>query len=117
MSPAEQAAAVYLSEPCARMFEEDLDAHLLHGLVYSTPTAFGMARYVCSAWPHEWIVDPWFNSRDHGTHDTLHVYLAAGNLREILALPHFPAAFISFERQNRLRFYDYDQLTKRCKTT
>lgn len=58
MTPVEQAAAVYLSEPCARTFREDLELHLLNGVVYSTPTAFIMARYVARDWPALSVVDP-----------------------------------------------------------
>lgn len=119
MSPAETAAAVYALEPCARTFREDLEAHLLHGIVISTPTAFIMARYVCRDWPSSVIVNPWLNPETDLTcasRDCLHIYLAAGNLGEFFTFPHQYATWVSFERRNILRFHSYDTIKRRCNT-
>ena len=112
MKPVRQAAAVYQSEPCARDFKEDLSAHLLHGSVFSTPTAFIMARYVSRSWPAESIINPWLNDATCAQLDTLHVYLAAGDLTEFFTFPHKPVTWCSFERKNTLKFYDYARLRR-----
>lgn len=116
MSPVQIAAVIYRTEPCARSFREDLEAHLLHGIVYSTATAFAMARYVSADWSGEDVVNPWCNGGNRDHLDTLHVYLAAGDLSEMLAVTHLQVKNISFERSNRLRIYDYLTFKKRCKT-
>lgn len=113
VSPVEIAAAVYDQEPCARTFREDLEAHLLHGIVISTQTAFVMARYVCRDWPASAIVDPWNNDLAC-VPDCLHIYLAAGRTSEFWTFPHKKVKWISFERGNSLRFHPYDQLQRLC---
>ena len=111
MSPAEQAAAVYEREPCARTFEEDLEAHLLHGWVVSTPQFFVMARPVDSAAQPACIVNPWHRFPPEAC-DTWHIYLAAGDLCAALQwLPH-PLPKIAFERRNILRYYRLESLTQ-----
>lgn len=110
MTPVEQAAAVYLSEPCARTFREDLESHLLHGVVFSTPTAFIMARYVARDWPPHRIVDPSQNNTTDDHLDCLHVYLASGDLTEFFTFPHKPCKWVSFERENVLKFYSYERI-------
>jgi len=111
----EAAAEVYRTEPCARTLTEDLEAHLRYGMVYSNDKAFIMARYVRRDMPPEHIVDPWWNDRS-GFTDTIHIYLASGDLSVFFTFPHEPAKWISFERRNKLRFYSYPALLKRCTT-
>lgn len=113
MSPAETAAAVYSREPCARSFREDLEAHLKNGIVISTPTAFIMARYVCRGWPASMIVNPWENDLTC-VHDCLHIYLAAGAISEFFTFPHERTIWLSFERENVLRFHPYDTIKRLC---
>lgn len=112
MTPAERALQVYQSEPCARSFIEDLTWHLQTGYVYSTPEAFILARYVRRDWPVDDILDP---SRFALTQDAdcLHIYLAAGDIRQIFSFPHLPVPWISFERHNNLRFHPYELLRNR----
>lgn len=114
MKPVREAAAVYQREPCVRTFREDLEAHLLHGLVYSTSTCFVMARYVSRSWPDSTIVNPWLNDPTCSQLDTLHVYLAAGDLAELFDFPCQPVVWISFERRNILRYYSHISLKRRC---
>lgn len=116
MKPVRQAAAVYQREPCARDFKEDLSAHLLHGIVFNTPTAFIMARYVSRSWPESSIINPWLNDATCSHLDTIHVYLAAGYLTEFFTFPHIQCKWISFERKNTLKFYCYTDLKRRCTT-
>ncbi len=116
MTPVEAAAAVYSREPCARSFREDLEAHLLHGIVVNTQTAFVLARYVCRAWPAAAIVNPWINDLTCAPRDCLHIHLAAGRTSEFFTFPHAPCSWVSFERRNILRFHPYDTIQRRCNT-
>lgn len=116
MIPVLAAAAVYQRESCARTMLEDLESHLLHGLVYSTPKAFVMARYVCRDWPHAAITDPEINDLP-GPKNCLHVYLAAGDVSKIWTFDHAETEWVSFERGNILRFYPYNLLKRRCSAT
>lgn len=111
MTPIERASLVYANEACARTFQEDLEAHFLHGHVYSTPDFFIMFRYVCRSWDREIIVDPWQNPP--GDPDTMMVYLASGDISKALTFPHKVAEFMAFERFNHLRFYRYELLRNR----
>lgn len=112
MTPIEQAHALHTSEHGPRSFRSDLEAHLLHGIVFSTPTAFIMARYVSRSWPDALIVNPWVNDATCARLDTLHVYLAAGDLTEFFTFPHKSAMWISFERKNTLKSYPYARLRR-----
>lgn len=116
MTTFEKACAIYQSEPCARTLREDLEAHLLHGMVYSTPKAFIMARYVSRRMSDADIVNPWI-SEPTGLADCIHIYLAAGDLTQFFTFPHDPVKWISFERENQLRFYPYATLLQRCTKT
>ncbi len=116
MTPVEIAKTLHIREDGPRSFLEDLEAHLIHGLVMSTPTAFIMARYVCRDWPGESIINPWVNDPGSSHIDTLHIYLAAGDISEFFTFPHRPCRWISFERRNILRFHSYDTLKRRCTT-
>lgn len=115
-SAAERAKALHYNENGPRSFKEDLEAHLLHGSVFSTPTAFIMARYVSRSWPEESIINPWVNDATCPQIDCLHVYLAAGDLTEFFTFPHRSVKWISFERKNTLKFYCYTDLKRRCTT-
>jgi hypothetical protein len=112
MIPVMRAKALHYNENGPRSFREDLEAHLIHGIVFSTPTAFIMARYVSRSWPAESILNPWLNDATCSQLDTLHVYLAAGDLTEFFTFPHKPVTWLSFERKNTLKFYDYARLRR-----
>lgn len=114
MTPAEAAAAVYEREPGPRTFTQDLEAHLIHGIVFSDATRFVMARYVSKSWPDEVIIDPWNNDQP-GERDCIHIYLASGDFTEFFTILHKPATWISFERRGKpVRFHPYLTLLKRC---
>lgn len=110
INPIAKARAVYDREACARSFEEDLEAHLLHGWVISTPDMFIMGRPVLKTAPAH-ILDPWWPFGDEA--DCWHVWLAAGDLRAMWAHLPFPLPWISFERDNALRFYKFESLRKK----
>jgi len=99
MTPYEQAALVYLKEPCARTFREDLENHLFVGWVFNSPSLFLMGRQVMSDWPHHMIADSGV-SDDEG--DCWHVWLAAGDMKEAIRLIPHDLPWLSFERNNRL---------------
>lgn len=107
--PAAAAAAVYRSEPCTRSFREDLEAHLLGGWVISTPAAFAMGRPVQRSAPAADILNPWHQfPAEHA--DAWLIYLAAGDLRQLLRwIPH-PLPWIGWERSNKLRWYRASRL-------
>lgn len=103
-TPIERAKNVYLEEPCARTFVEDLEIHLLGGYVFSTPSYFIMGRAVNADGTNEQIVDPTYHFE---VADCWHVYLAAGEnpFGEFLRLMPYELPYISWERKNRLRIY------------
>lgn len=109
MTPVERAAAVYQQEPCARAFQEDLEAHLLNGHVFSTPEVFVMGRMVDSRAPAEEIVNPWVKF-DNG--DAWLVYLLAGDPGKALALLPRELPRIGWERGNVLRFWPLAKFRK-----
>ena len=118
MTPAELAAAVYQQEPCARSFREDLEAHLLHGYVFSTPDVFLMIRPVDRGWRDQ-IVDPTKNPewiKPWSPPDCWHVYLAAGDIQEMWKFLPYPLEFVSYERSNRLRIVRFQQFRRLCST-
>jgi hypothetical protein len=105
VTPFDLALSVYVGSPTRRTFAEDLAAHLRHGYVYGTPTAFLMGRPVQRDADHRDIVTPEV-SFDPATCDCWHIWLAAGDWRSIArrALPyHLP--WMSWEREFRLRFH------------
>ena len=57
-NPYAEARAVYDREPCRRTFNEDLELHLMNGLVFSTPEFFLMGRAVPRGACHADIINP-----------------------------------------------------------
>ena len=110
--PVDAAAQVYRREACPRTFREDLEAHLLHGIVISNSRCFAMGRSVWSKAPQELIVNPWFN--DFAVKDCWHLYLFSGNLTEAFNAAPYELPFVSFERNNILRRYEWDVIWKKC---
>jgi hypothetical protein len=102
MTPVEFAAAVYQQEECARSFQEDLEAHLLNGYVFSTPAFFVMGRGVLSSAPPREIVDPWVKFEQA---DAWLIYLLAGDIGKALQMLPHDLPRIGWERSNKLRFW------------
>lgn len=111
MTPVEEAKAVYDREPCARSFREDLEAHLLTGYVWSSPTAFGMCRAVRRDLTQGAIVNPWIMIPPHDC-DAWLIYLAAGDLDELAGKLPYPLPFIGWERENVLRWYPFRRIAR-----
>lgn len=108
-NPFREAMAVYGREPCARPFTEDLEAHMRHGWVISTPTIFLMARPVRSDWPDSVVLNPWELTE---APDAWHVWLAAGEWREAFSHAPFPLRWVSFQRRNILHRHDWQTILR-----
>lgn len=111
MNPIVQARAVYDAEPCARCFEEDLEAHLMHGWTVSTPEVFVMARLVPKSGDPEYLVDPWHVWAPEDC-DTWLIYLAAGAVQVLPSLAPIRTRYVAFERSNRLRFWKFSAFAR-----
>lgn len=81
MTPAEKVAALYDADS-PRTFREDLEAHLLHGYVVSTPEMFAMARAVERGAPDALLRDPWHVFSEP---DSWYIYAFASTGRTSLA--------------------------------
>ena len=106
MTPLEQAIEVYSQEQCARPFDEDLNAYLLGGIVYSSPELFLMGRAVPRVADPAHIVNPYVAFPEDQC-DCWHIALLAGTVSDAFALPLCPKPYISFEKRNRIRFYPF----------
>ena len=111
MSPYQRARAVYASEPCARTFEEDMEHHLRHGFVFSTPDFFVMGRGVKSKADPRIIFNPEFNF-GRELQDCWHVYLMAGDIAMAWGILPYPLPMFSLERRNELRFYRFEDIAR-----
>jgi hypothetical protein len=92
MTPAERA-----KEVLGASWLEDLEAHLLHGYVISTPTAFAMARPVPKGAD---VYGPWRTWPDEEC-DALFCWVAVGPLSEILAMVPRRFEWCGFMRMGR----------------
>lgn len=111
MTPYEQACKVYTTEPCARTFHDDLEAHMLNGFVFSRPDYFIMGRPVVRSAAPNLILDPWMRFPSRFC-DCWHVYLFAGNIVKAWEILPFPLEWMSFERKNDLRFYRLEDIRR-----
>ena len=113
MRPVQRAAEVYHREYCPRTFKDDLEAHLLYGVVVSNDDLFLMARPVSQGDTYERITNPWVTYADP---DCWHLYLYSGHLRDAFACAPYPLPFVSFERKNKLRIYPWVSIHTPCMT-
>lgn len=103
---------VYNNEPCTRIFEDDLDLHLLNGWVYSSPKLFAMGRPVDIHANKNDILDPAVHFPEHSW-NCWHCALFAGDLSLLFTFVPFELPFCSFQKRNRLRFYATNLLKER----
>lgn len=103
VNPIDLARHVYQSEPCARSFEQDLTWHLENGFVFSRPDFFVMGRPVVSSAPRMFIVGQ--HRFPSSVCDCWHVYLMAGNVAKAWSMLPWELPWVSFERENVLRFH------------
>lgn len=89
------------------------EAHLERGFFYSDPLKMAMARPISSKWSEKSILDPWDDSLSELDLtlplDCWYVWVAIGDLRELLALLPYPLPFIAFHRYGRtgMRIYNF----------
>ena len=113
MNPVLKAAAVYEQEECVRTFAQDLEAHLLHGVVVSTPNLFCMGRPVSHDASGDKIVNPWHNTWDKEP-DCWHLYLYAGDMMSAFKQATHELPYVSYEMKNRLRVYRSEVIYAAC---
>ncbi len=109
LTPYQRAQAVYMAEPCARTFAEDLDWHLRLGWVVSRPDLFLMARQVDSCWELRRLVSPWYVSP---LGNAVWIWLLAGDMRAALNAIPWPASvdWVGWERGNVPRWHQREKL-------
>ena len=102
----ERVAGLYEGMRCGRTFREDLEAHLLHGYVVSTPEVFVMGRAVSSRARLEEVRDPW-RVFDAAVCDAWLVYALAGDVAAGLRAMPYRLPLLAWERggRNGLRFW------------
>lgn len=111
-SPYERAADLYEREYSPRTFEEDLDTHLKKGFLYNTPASFIMGRPVDRFAPGHYVLDPAY-SFDPSDCNAWLIWLAAGDLREFFLRKPFHLAFVGWQRDNQLRWYEMDRVERK----
>ena len=104
MNPYRQARAIYDREPCRRTFNEDLELHLMNGLVFSTSEFFLMGRAVPRGASPADIVDPAVVFAP-SLCDCWQVHVLAGDGKAAWSILPYPMQWMGFERNNRLKFY------------
>jgi hypothetical protein len=110
ISPVERIAALY-NESSPRSFKEDLEAHLLHGWVFSSPTYFCMGRGVERDASQQDINNPWHL---FSKPDTWYVYAFSGDIQWTWKSIPYPLPWIAFERRKGpIKFYPYERIIRR----
>ena len=105
-----KAIEVYQRESCARTFNEDLSWYLEHGFVFSRPDLFMMGRPVSQYAGYDAITGLFkFNSK---ACDCWHVHLFAGNIAPAFQFMPWSLPWISFERNNELRFWRMENMSR-----
>ena len=112
MTPYERAREIYAKEYCARSFDLDLSLHFQNGWVINTPSLFVMGRDVIREAPPQLIIDPNFIF-PYGQTDCWHIYLLSGNMQEAFLYMPWKLKWVSFERDNDLRFFDLTRIRNR----
>lgn len=109
MSPVDQVRRLYFRHPQPRTFEEDLQAHLANGYVFSTPEAFMMGRPISRDAEWSLQVDPFFTFRNP---DTWLVWAASSvSVNMLLTFVPFHLRWVAWSRRGKaLRFYPFDRL-------
>lgn len=98
MKPYLAAWEAYHEEPPGSTWNEMLSAHLHNpqSWVVSSPSLFIAARRVWAGWDDDKLVDAgWWSE----TGDSIHVYVAAGRLADMLPLLPFRPEFLTFQRR------------------
>lgn len=109
LTPYQRAQAVYLAEPCARPFAEDLQWHLRLGWVVATPTLFMLARRVRHDWPDSRLLSPWYVDPNG---DAVWIWLMSGDMAEAVTSVPWPdeVRWVGWERGNCPRWHARENL-------
>ncbi len=94
-------------------FHMELEAHLQHGVVISTPDAFLMGRPIAKDADHTLQADVWhqFPREDQ---NCWMVWAAAGDLSTIWQWVPYPLKWLAWaRREGELRFYSFDSVNAR----
>ena len=111
--PAWLAAQVYRTQPCEKTFQEDWEAHLLFGYVFSTPEYFIMGRPVCFSASNADICNPMVSFNPEKC-DMWHIFLMSGDTTAVWNCMPYHLPNISFQgKNNKLRRYNFDQIKQR----
>lgn len=109
MIPSEVAASLYGPDGIPGSFRDDLNAHLHHGFVVSTPDAFAMGRPVARVAPHRLHADPWFEFPPESC-DAWMIWLAAGEVGDLWRLFPYELPWVGWaRRQGNLRWYEFNR--------
>ena len=108
-SPLTLSSALY-TPSTGRTFSSDLLAIRTTGHLIITPRLILLGKAVPTGLSD--YSDPWARYEE-STCDAWLVWLAAGDLNECLRHIPYPKKYIGFARQDRLRWYRYDELTKK----
>src|SRR5689334_17190709 len=100
MQPILRARQVYERHGSVRSFDADLDAHLRHGFVLSTPDAFAMGRPVASNASEAELAEI---GRTFPHADTWLIWSAAGSLVKLVCMLPEPLPLIAFHRTSARR--------------
>lgn len=96
-------------------FDADYRAHFAHGYVFHTPT-FSMMGFRCrsedisSALQWRESVAPRSHANESG--DCWFIWLAVGNLSEVLRFIPRESEFVAFARRGRVRLWRFAEITK-----
>lgn len=94
-----------------RHFADDLAAHFQTGYVWSSPTAFIMARLVSSKWTWDALSDL-TRAASGEEADAWCVWVAVGDLREFFRVCPHEAKFACFARRGFPRLWPFEKLKR-----
>lgn len=120
MTVYEIARKIYENEPSPRTFDEELVAvaGCPNGVVIWKEHLLLMARPVCRQWSYKNITNPYVFCTQHNSGpDCWHVHVLVGTPREAILSAPYPLEWVSFERNNKLRFWKYERLLDYAKQT
>jgi hypothetical protein len=114
MTPFERAISSQLSAITSADFFAALNAHFLHGSVHSDESAFLMTRPVSATASKEQITDPQYRFPEADC-NAWFVYLAAGNIADLIELAPYPLEFVCYERFGVLKILRFQSISEKVK--
>jgi len=119
LAPILQASKIYEKEECARTFQEDLESHLLHGFMVSTPEYFIMGRPVIRGKSKterdrlgKLILDPDYVFAISEC-NCWHIWLMAGDVSKCWDYYPYPMKWVSWEISNKIRYYSMKPIIRK----